>query len=118
VSRAEIVRLVQSFARDYGNRNSRALGQLLTADVIRADAGSIEHGRDAVLAEYRSELADGSIVGYQVSGLRLMPGWTGRASAHYSVLRIGRATVGGQVTFGVERVHGHARIALIAIQPA
>ena len=96
----------------------RPSSSLLAAGVTRADTGSIERGRAAVLSEYRAELADPSIVGYRLTGTTLTPGWTGRASAQYAVLRIARPTLTGQVTLAIERVAGRPRIVLIAIQPA
>ncbi len=118
LTRVEMNRVVQSFARAYGHRDTAGLASLLAAGVTRADTGSIERGRAAVLSEYRAELADPSIVGYRLTGTTLTPGWTGRASAQYAVLRIARPTLTGQVTLAIERVAGRPRIVLIAIQPA
>ena len=101
--RAEITRVVNAFARAYGRRDVRALASLLAPEVARADPASIDRGRAAVSAVYRAELSDGSIAGYRVAGLRLTSGWDGRAAARYSILRIGRPNLIGQVTFGVER---------------
>jgi hypothetical protein len=112
-----MTRVVQSFASAYGHRDTAAVASLLAAGVARADTGSIERGRSAVLSEYQAELADPSIVGYRLTGVTLTPGWTGRATARYAVLRIARPTLTGQVTFGIERIAGRPRIALIAIQP-
>jgi len=118
LSRVEMTRLVQSFARDYGRRDAAALGSLLAPGIVRVDARSIDRGRPAVLATYRSQLADGSVVGYRLAGLQLTPGWTGRASAQYAILRIGRATITGRVSFGIERIGRRPEIALIAIRRA
>ncbi len=115
---ADIDRVVRTFALDYGRRDTSGLASLLAPGITRADTGSIERGRAAVVSEYRSELGDASVVGYRLSGVRLTPGWVGRASASYAVLRIARPTLTGQVTFGIERVGGRPRIALIAIQPS
>jgi serine/threonine-protein kinase len=117
LTRGEMTRVVQSFASAYGHRDTAAVASLLAAGVARADTGSIERGRSAVLSEYQAELADPSIVGYRLTGVTLTPGWTGRATARYAVLRIARPTLTGQVTFGIERIAGRPRIALIAIQP-
>jgi serine/threonine-protein kinase len=118
LTRSEMSRVVQSFASAYGHRDAAGLAHLMAAGVARADTGSIERGRSAVLSEYQAELADSSIVGYRLTGITLAPGWTGRASARYEVLRIARPTLTGQVTFGIVRIAGHPRIALIAIQPS
>jgi serine/threonine-protein kinase len=115
---ADIASAVHAFAGAYGHRDSNALASLLAADVTRVTPGATERGRAAVAAVYRRQLTDGSIVGYQVATLEVVPGWVGRASARYSILRIGRPTVSGRVTFGIERVRGRIRIGLIAAQPA
>jgi serine/threonine-protein kinase len=118
LTRKDIETVVQSFARAYGHRDARALGAVLAPGASRVTPSDMEHGRPGVEARYGAELADGSIVAYRLSGLDVTPGWVGRATARYAVLRIGRPTLTGQVAFGVERVGGHPEIGLIAIRPA
>jgi serine/threonine protein kinase len=117
VTRSELTGVVRSFAAAYGRRDAGALASVLAPNVTRVSPGAAERGRAAVLAEYRAELADGSIIGYQVSGLGEQPGWLARAAGQYTVVRSGRADLTGSVTFGVERLNGRARIILIATEP-
>jgi serine/threonine-protein kinase len=117
VTRSELARVVRSFAAAYGKRDPSALAPLLAPTVARVSPGAVERGRAAVLAEYRSQLADGSITGYQVAGLDEEAGWVARARGQYTVVRSGRADLNGSVVFGVERVNGRARIILIATEP-
>jgi hypothetical protein len=114
---AEVTTVAQSFARDYGRRDARALGRLLAPEVTRANAGAIDRGRAAVLARYRTQLADPSIVGYRLTDLNVTPGWVGRATARFAVLRIAQPTITGQVTFAIERVGRRTAIVLITTQP-
>jgi hypothetical protein len=108
--------VINSFAGAYGQRNPGALDAILAPDVTRVSAGAVEHGRAAVLAEYRSQFADRSIIGYRVSALQLRPGWVARAAGQYTVVRSGQADLGGSVVLGVERLAGRPRIVLIATQ--
>jgi serine/threonine protein kinase len=117
VTRSELAHVVRSFAAAYGKRDPSALAPLLAPTVARVSPGAVERGRVAVLAEYRSQLADGSIIGYQVTGLTEQPGWVARARGQYTVVRSGRADLTGSVAFGVERVNGLPRIILIATEP-
>jgi hypothetical protein len=78
----------------------------------------VERGRPAVLAQFERQFANGSISGYALAGVRAQPGWVGRASAQYAVLRAGLPDLSGRITFGLERVDGRPVIGLITAQPA
>jgi serine/threonine-protein kinase len=117
LSRTEITGVVQSFATAYGQRDARALGLLMAPNVERFSPSATEIGRTAVLAEYRGQLRDRSIMAYRVAGLSVETGWVGRAAAQYAVVRAGQSTETGSVTFGIERVGGRPVIELIATQP-
>ena len=117
LTQSDVAGVVNSFATDYGRHDLPALGQLLAPGVVRMSTAATERGRDAVLAEYRDQLADRSITGYRVGALKVQAGWVGRASAQYAVLRGGQVAATGSVTFGVERVGGRPEIGLIATQP-
>jgi hypothetical protein len=69
-----------------------------------------------VLGEYKSQFAASRIQGYKLDNLKATGGWAGRASASYTVTRGGANGFGGTVVFGVRRVNGEPRIALIATQ--
>jgi serine/threonine protein kinase len=118
ITRSELGAVVRSFAGAYGHRDPRALAPLLAPSVMRVGPGAVERGRAAVLAEYRTQFTDRSIIGYQVAALREQPGWAARAAGQYTVVRSGRTDLTGGVAFGVERLNGRPRIVLIATQPA
>jgi hypothetical protein len=113
----EIAGVVRAFATAYGERDTRALTPLLALEVTEVSPGGVERGRPAVLRDFERQFADSSISGYAVADVQTRPGWVGRASAQYAVLRAGLPDVSGEITFGVERVAGRPAIGLIAIQP-
>jgi ketosteroid isomerase-like protein len=113
---SEVAGAARSFARAYGAEDADALAKLLTSDVQRISPSGVERGRAAVLAEYKGQFAAGQIQGYRLDNLKATPGWAGRASAGYTVTRKGGQGFGGRVVFGVRRVGGKARIALITTQ--
>src|SRR5690242_15805116 len=113
---SEVAGVARSFARAYGGEDAGAMGKLLTSDVERVSSSGVEHGRGAVLAEYRGQFAASRIQGYKLANLKVTPGWAGRASATYTVTRAGAKGFGGTVVFGVRRVDGDPKIALIATQ--
>jgi hypothetical protein len=106
----DITAAVHAFATAVAQHDAKALGRLLAPDVTEVSPGAVEHGRAAVLAQY-------SISGYALADVRVQPGWVGRASAQYAVLRPGQPDLSGQVTFGLERLGGRTVIGLITTQP-
>jgi serine/threonine-protein kinase len=118
LSRSEISGLLQRFATAYGHHDTRSLESLLAPGATRVSASSVEHGRPAVLAEYRAQLTDRSIVGYRLSGVTLEPGWVARVAGGYAVVRTGRSNLAGRVTFGITRIGSRPQIVLIATQAA
>jgi serine/threonine-protein kinase len=113
---SEVSGVARSFARAYAGEDADAMAKLLTADVQRVSPIGVERGRSAVMAEYRQQFAASEIQGYRLDNLHITPGWAGRASARYTVTRAGGSDYGGTVVFGVRRVNGDAKIALIATQ--
>jgi hypothetical protein len=112
----EINRTVQAFATAYSNRDARALAAVLAPDVVRAGtSGAVVRGRTVVLKQYEAQFS--SISGYAVGDVRVQPGWAGRASAHFTLLRGGQPAGSGDVTFGIERVGDRPAIGLIATRP-
>jgi serine/threonine-protein kinase len=118
LSRAEVAGVVNAFAAAYGHRDAQALAAALAPDVERVSPSAVQRGLNAVLGEYRAQLADRAIESYRIANLQVQPGWAGRASALYSVGRAGQPPVSGRVVFGVERVGGRTRIGLITTQPS
>ena len=116
LSSAEVSGAAQSFARAYAGEDADAMAKLLTSDVKRVSPTDVERGRSAVLAAYRGQFAASKIQGYKLDSMKVTPGWAGRASATYTVTRAGSKGFGGTVVFGVRRVNGDAKIALIATQ--
>jgi serine/threonine-protein kinase len=114
----DIASVVHRFATAVAQRDARALGRVLAPEVTQVAPGAVQRGRAAVLAQYERQFADGSISGYAVANVQPQPGWVGRASAQYAVLRPGQPDLSGQIVFGVERVAGQPVIGLIAMQPA
>jgi hypothetical protein len=113
---SEVAGAARSFARAYAGEDADAMSKLLTTDVQRVSATGVERGRAAVMADYKGQFAASKIQGYKLDNLKVTPGWAGRASATYTVTRAGSNGFGGTVVFGVRRVGGDPKIALIATQ--
>ncbi len=112
---SEITGVVQRFASDYGNRDTRSLEALLAPGVTRVDPSVTQHGRPAVVREYHQQFTAKPVPeGYVLSNLQVLPGWAGRASGDYTVTLAGGGKLTGHVTFGLERSHGRVQIGLIA----
>jgi predicted Ser/Thr protein kinase len=118
LSATEVANTARAFATAYGHRDAGAMSRLVAADVSRISATATEHGRLAVVAEYRRQFASNPIRVYELQGLVVTPGWVGRAAARYTVRLAGHGTIDGTVVFGVERVNGHVVIGLITTQPS
>jgi hypothetical protein len=117
LTRSEVRGVVAAFAAAYGHEDGAALRDVLTRDVARYSPGDSQHGRDAVLREYRSQFAANAIEDYKLRGLAVRGGSVGRASGRYVVFRSGTDSITGRVVFGVERDGGRARVGLIATTP-
>ena len=117
LTRSEVRGAVTAFADAYGREDGAALRDVLTRDVARYSPGDAQHGRDAVLRQYRSQFAANSIEDYSLRGLAVRGGSVGRASGRYVVSRSGADAITGGVVFGVERDGGRARVGLIATTP-
>lgn len=114
---SDVRRVVGAFARAYGGEDLAALGRTLSPGVRRVAPGSAQLGRVAVLAEYRRQFAANAVRGYRISSLAVRGGAVGRAEGGYTVPRSGGAPIAGRIVFGVARVGGRPRIALIAAEP-
>jgi serine/threonine-protein kinase len=112
----EITGAVRAFAAAYDQRNSHALARILAPQVMELTPGAAERGRAAVLTDLKAQF--GATTGYALGDVAVQPGWVGRATSQYAVLRTGRPDLSGQITFGIERVAGRPVIGLIVIQPA
>lgn len=117
LSAREVRGVVGAFARAYGREDVRALGRTLSPGVRRIAPGSSQEGRAAVLAEYRRQFAANAVRGYRVTGLAVRAGTVGRAEGLYTVPRAGGGPIAGRIVFGVARIGGKPRIALIAAEP-
>ncbi len=111
----EVSGAADSFARDYGRRDARALARLLAPSVERVSPTATEHGRRAVLAEYERQFATTAISSMRLSRVTASGGWVGRAAATYEVLLRGGGSFGGSLALGVERTGGRVRIGLIDV---
>jgi hypothetical protein len=116
LSSAEVMRAVRGFATAYGEKNPRALAGVLAPGVERVSPTAVEHGRVAVLVEYKAQFKAEPIRAYELSDTSIVPGSVGRVSGRYTVLQRGRAAITGTVAFGIERVDGQPEIGLIATQ--
>jgi ketosteroid isomerase-like protein len=115
LSIAQVSRVVHGFAAAYGRRDVAALARLLAPAVVRVSTSASEHGRAAVLGDYRQQFGSRPVpIAYELSHLHVTPGWVARATADYTLRLRGGASVRGRVVFGVQRVGGHPRIGLIA----
>ena len=110
----EVDGLAQSFARAYGEEDTRWIGRLLTRDVQRVVPGARQVGRAAVLRAYGAQFADAQTRGFKLSDLTATGGPTGRAGARYRATYRGDPDVTGTIVFGVVRDRGTPRIALIS----
>ena len=118
LSSAEVASAAQAFAAAYGHRDATGLSRLLAVDVARISPTAAEHGRPAVLAEYRRQFRANPIQAYELQGMVVSSGWVGRDQARYTVRLAGRSSIAGTVVFGVERVGGRVVIGLITTQPS
>jgi serine/threonine-protein kinase len=116
LSAAEVTGAGRAFASAYGSRSPRAMAAVLAPDVTRISTTVTEHGRRAVLAEYRRQFRTDPIRAYELRAPIVTPGRAGRLAADYTVLERGRGTITGRVVFGVERVDGRPQIGLIVTQ--
>ena len=114
VTDGEVDGLAQSFARAYGEEDTRWIGRLLTRDVQRVVPGARQVGRAAVLRAYGAQFADAQTRGFKLSDLTATGGPTGRAGARYRATYRGDPDVTGTIVFGVVRDRGTPRIALIS----
>jgi serine/threonine-protein kinase len=116
LSSAEVMRAVRGFATAYSDKSASALARVLAPGVERVSPTAVEHGREAVLAEYKAQFKAEPIRAYELSDTSIVPGSVGRVSGRYTVLQRGRTAITGTVAFGVERVDGRPEIGLIATQ--
>jgi len=118
VSAGQVGGVVGAFARAYGREDLRALGRTLSPGVQRVAPGSRQRGRAAVLSEYARQFSASAVRGYRISGLSVRGGAVGRAAGRYVVPRANGGPLAGRIVFGVAKVGGRARIALIALEPS
>jgi serine/threonine-protein kinase len=117
LSADEIRNATRDFAAAYAAEDARALAATLTRDVQRITPGDEQHGRAAVVAQYRHQFAAYAIKGYELGGLQVRAGGAGRASGTYTVTRADGGPIRGEIVFGVVRDGGRPRIALISARP-
>jgi Protein kinase domain/Domain of unknown function (DUF4440) len=106
----------QRFARAYAHEDARALGRLLSPDVRRVSASDVQRGRRAVVDAYATQFRSQVTRGYKLDDLQVHGGPVGRAEARFTVERVGRPPITGNVVLGVERRKGRPRIRLIATE--
>jgi serine/threonine-protein kinase len=117
LTKPEVRGAVDSFARAYAREDDQALADVLTSDVARVTPADAQHGRRAVLREYRRQFGANRTTGYEVNDLDLRSGKAGRAAGSYVASRSGAGPITGRIAFGVRRDHGRPRIGLIAVTP-
>ena len=117
LSASEVQDVAQAFATAYSNEDVAAMRRVLTPGVRRIGTDGVQRGRQAVLAEYRSQFAAGDVQRYDLADLTTSGGRVGRAEGRYTVTRRGIAPLAGRVVLGVVRFGGEARIDLIATEP-
>jgi hypothetical protein len=113
----EVRSATHDFAAAYAAEDARALAATLTRGVKRVTPGDEQHGRAAVVAQYRHQFAAYAIKGYELGGLEVRAGGAGRASGTYTVTRADGGPIRGEIVFGVVRDGGRPRIALISARP-
>jgi predicted Ser/Thr protein kinase len=117
LSSAEVMGAVRQFSSAYSDRNARALARVLAPNAERVSPTALQHGREAVVAEYERQFRADPVRAYELSDATVVAGPVGRVSGRYTVLMRGRAAaITGTVAFGVERVDGRPEIGLIATQ--
>ena len=117
VTDTEVRVAVKQFSDAYASEDPRALGRVLTADVVRVLPSGRQQGRRAVVAEYAKQFDTMNITAYTVSDLQARGGDAGRAEGNYTVRRKSAAPFGGHLVLGVVKEHGRVRIRLIAATP-
>ena len=113
----EVERIANSFARAYAREDAGALRRLLTARAQRVSTDGDQHGRNEVVAEYRSQFERNETSDYRLRDLSATGGRVGRASSTYVVTRDGRPPITGRLVLAVVRERGRPRIELIAAEP-
>jgi ketosteroid isomerase-like protein len=117
LARREITAAVHRFATDYSKHDVRSLAKLLAPDVARIDPSSAQHGRAAVLKEYKAQFTTKPVpTKYVLSHLTVTPGWAGRAQAQYTLTFSGGGTAAGHVVFGLQRDGSRIQVALISTE--
>jgi len=117
VSSSEVNHTAEAFALAYAREDGPAMNRLLTGGVARVTPSDRQHGRGAVLREYRRQFRVNDTRGYELNKLHRQGGDVGRASGRYVAHIAGHRPITGQVVFGVRRQGGRPRIALIAVTP-
>jgi serine/threonine-protein kinase len=117
VTDGEVRTAVQRFSDAYAQEDSRALGRVLTADVVRVLPSGTQRGRKAVVSQYANQFAGNAITAYEVSDLEVRSGDAGRAEGTYTVRRRRAGAFGGRFVFGIVKERGRVRIRLIAATP-
>lgn len=117
VTDSEVRGAVDAFSRAYAHEDVRALGRLLTGDVVRVLPGGAQRGRKTVIAQYAAQFDANRTTAYEVSDLQIRGGNAGRAEGTYTVRRRGATSFGGGFVLGVVKQRGRVRIRLITATP-
>lgn len=111
----EITAAVHSFASDYSRHDVHSLSRLLASNVARVDPDSVQHGRTAVLDEYKRQFVTKPVpTRYALGPLTVTTGWAGRAEGSYTLTVSGGGKLSGHVVFGLQRTDGRVQVALIS----
>ena len=117
VTEAEVRVAVKRFAGAYAQEDVNALTRLLTSDVTRVLPGNAQRGRRAVVAAYAEQFERYEVAAYDVTGLEVRAGDSGRAAGRYRVRRRRAGPFGGGFVLGVVKERGRVRVRLIAATP-
>jgi serine/threonine-protein kinase len=117
LSDGEVRDAAEAFARAYATEDSRALGRLLSGDVLRVLPAGVARGRARVVTEYERQFQANQTESYELDDLAARGGRAGRASGTYRVTRAGGRAIEGRIVLGVLRDRGRPRIGLIAVTP-
>jgi serine/threonine-protein kinase len=116
LSDSDVAGIAHQFARAYGAEDAHALAALLSSDVERVSPADTQHGRAAVVAQYRAQFRANRTTAYRLDDLTVSSGDAGRAAARFTVTREGRPPITGNVVLGVERRGGKPQIRMIATE--
>lgn len=110
VSQAEARSLVRRYVSAYEAEDPDALRRLFSPDVAQVGPSTNNHGRDAVLADFRQQVALLDSPRYRFTEAAASPGAPATVSGTYDVTDAAGIESRGTITFTIARDGGRPRL--------